>query len=912
MKRAVQLLAMLCVLAFAAGAAWANAPPIAEAGPDQEVYFTDATVLRGSATDPDRDPIVAWSWTLESMPEGSWPVFPDPHLPVAYFEPDKVGDYVFSLVVSDGTNWSAPDTVTVHVVLNLPPVAVMSAHPTSGEVPLTVQFDSTGSYDPEGGPITYAWMFGDFEQSLEPSPTHTYVEEGTYGVQLLLVDDRNQYDIAIVYIEVLPPSVPSQTGPVIGWGCDFPGQCNPRADPGDVVAIAAGGGHSLALRSDGQVIAWGCANYGQYNIPPLPAGLSYTAISAGRFHSLALRSDGQTVAWGQNWYGQSDVPVAARSGVVAIAAGDEHSLALKSDGTVVGWGADTYYSGVYRGQATPPAGLAGVVAIAAGGYHSLALKSDGTVVAWGYNGYGQCNVPADLSGVIAIAAGGYHSLALKSDGTVVGWGDNYFGQCNVPAQAQSGVVAIAAGGYHSLALKSDGTVVAWGYNGYGQCNVPADLSGVIAIAAGRQHSLALLTANQPPVADAGPGQVLEATGGTTSFTLDATGSSDPDGDVLTYAWSDADGNAVGSEATVSVARALGSHTFTLTVTDPGAMHSSDSVSITIQDTTPPTLSLPADMVVEATSAAGAVVEFDVTASDLAGGPLQVTCTPGSGLVFGLGVTTVNCTATDSSGNTAYGSFTVTVVDTTPPVLSLPADLVLEPTSPQGAVGTFSASATDLVDGAVPVTCAPASGSVFPLGSTTMQASATDAHGNTADGSFTVTVRDTTPPALTPPADMQVAEGDPNGTTVALGQPTVSDMCDPSPVVTNNAPAKFPLGATTVTWTATDASGNVATAQQRVTVVPGSLANQLANLRKFIVLRVASGQIAAELESSLLAKVDAAIAAPARGNPNDAKAAMGGLKALVNQVEAQTDNKIDPATAAEIIRRANQVIAALGG
>jgi PKD repeat protein len=833
MKRAVQLLAMLCVLAFAAGAAWANAPPIAEAGPDQEVYFTDATVLRGSATDPDRDPIVAWSWTLESMPEGSWPVFPDPHLPVAYFEPDKVGDYVFSLVVSDGTNWSAPDTVTVHVVLNLPPVAVMSAHPTSGEVPLTVQFDSTGSYDPEGGPITYAWMFGDFEQSLEPSPTHTYVEEGTYGVQLLLVDDRNQYDIAIVYIEVLPPSVPSQTGPVIGWGCDFPGQCNPRADPGDVVAIAAGGGHSLALRSDGQVIAWGCANYGQYNIPPLPAGLSYTAISAGRFHSLALRSDGQTVAWGQNWYGQSDVPVAARSGVVAIAAGDEHSLALKSDGTVVGWGADTYYSGVYRGQATPPAGLAGVVAIAAGGYHSLALKSDGTVVAWGYNGYGQCNVPADLSGVIAIAAG-------------------------------------------------------------------------------RQHSLALLTANQPPVADAGPGQVLEATGGTTSFTLDATGSSDPDGDVLTYAWSDADGNAVGSEATVSVARALGSHTFTLTVTDPGAMHSSDSVSITIQDTTPPTLSLPADMVVEATSAAGAVVEFDVTASDLAGGPLQVTCTPGSGLVFGLGVTTVNCTATDSSGNTAYGSFTVTVVDTTPPVLSLPADLVLEPTSPQGAVGTFSASATDLVDGAVPVTCAPASGSVFPLGSTTMQASATDAHGNTADGSFTVTVRDTTPPALTPPADMQVAEGDPNGTTVALGQPTVSDMCDPSPVVTNNAPAKFPLGATTVTWTATDASGNVATAQQRVTVVPGSLANQLANLRKFIVLRVASGQIAAELESSLLAKVDAAIAAPARGNPNDAKAAMGGLKALVNQVEAQTDNKIDPATAAEIIRRANQVIAALGG
>jgi hypothetical protein len=164
----------------------------------------------------------------------------------------------------------------------------------------------------------------------------------------------------------------------------------------------------------------------------------------------------------------------------------------------------------------------------------------------------------------------------------------------------------------------------------------------------------------------------------------------------------------------------------------------------------------------------------------------------------------------------------------------------------------------------------------------------------------------------PPPDVTVEESDPTGTTVDLGQPTVSDLRDPNPVVTNNAPAKFPLGATTVTWTATDASGNTATAQQKVTVVPGSPANQLANLRKFIVLRVASAQIAAELESSLLAKVDAAIAALARGNPNDAKAAMGGLKALVNQVEAQTDNKIDPATAAEIIRRANQVIAALGG
>lgn len=341
-----------------------------------------------------------------------------------------------------------------------------------------------------------------------------------------------------------------------------------------------------------------------------------------------------------------------------------------------------------------------------------------------------------------------------------------------------------------------------------------------------------LPPNDPPVAEAGPPQVIEATGSTTSFTLDGSASWDPDEDPLSYSWVDGDGDEVGTAATVTLARVLGSYTFTLTVTDLPGLSSSDSVSITIQDTTPPTLTLPADMVVEATSSAGAVVEFDVTASDLAGGPLLITSTPGSGCVFPLGANTVACTASDAAGNTAAGS-------------------------------------------------------------------------------FTVTVQDTTPPTITPPADVEVSESDPLGTPVDLGQPTVSDACDPNPTVQNDAPALFPLDETTVTWTTMDASGNVATAQQKVTVVPGSAENQVCNLDKLIDYGVALGAIAPELQSSLLPKVDAAMAALARDNPNDAKAAMGELRALVNQVEAQTDKKIEPATAAQMIARASQVIAALG-
>jgi hypothetical protein len=95
--------------------------------------------------------------------------------------------------------------------------------------------------------------------------------------------------------------------------------------------------------------------------------------------------------------------------------------------------------------------------------------------------------------------------------------------------------------------------------------------------------------------------------------------------------------------------------------------------------------------------------------------------------------------TDSSGLTASGSFTVTVADTTPPSLNLPGGITAEATGAAGAAVSYTATATDLVDGSVPVSCTPASGSAFPAGTTTVSCAASDAHGNAATGSFTVTV-----------------------------------------------------------------------------------------------------------------------------------------------------------------------------
>src|SRR5205823_11642225 len=93
------------------------------------------------------------------------------------------------------------------------------------------------------------------------------------------------------------------------------------------------------------------------------------------------------------------------------------------------------------------------------------------------------------------------------------------------------------------------------------------------------------------------------------------------------------------------------------------------------------------------------------------------------------------------------SYQVVAADTTPPQLTVPANITKEATAPGGAVATYSASATDIVDGALAVSCTPASGSTFALGATTVNCSATDAHGNTGSGSFTVTVQDTTPPTI---------------------------------------------------------------------------------------------------------------------------------------------------------------------
>ena len=312
---------------------------------------------------------------------------------------------------------------------------------------------------------------------------------------------------------------PLPTTMVVAWGADGAGQCNVPFGLSNIVAVAGGGGHSLALKYDGTLAAWGLNNAGQANVPTNLAGVKM--ITAGWYHSLALLTNGTVTAWGMHTpFDVTDLP-ANLTNLTVVSAQAYHSLALSNNGTVVAWGYSLGY-----GETTVPAGLSNVVAISAGFEHNLAAKSDGTVFAWGYNGFGQTNVPAGLSNVVDVEAGPYHSLALLNNGTVVAWGDNSEGATNVPA-GLTNVIAIAAGGdplddtTYSMALKSDRTVVVWGDSD--ALDPVAGLNNVIAIAAGADHALAVRSGPPTPVIALQPVDLYQATGGSTTFTAQGEG-----------------------------------------------------------------------------------------------------------------------------------------------------------------------------------------------------------------------------------------------------------------------------------------------------------------------------------------------------------------------------------------------------
>jgi hypothetical protein len=262
---------------------------------------------------------------------------------------------------------------------------------------------------------------------------------------------------------------------------------------------------------------------------------------------------------------------------------------------------------------------------------------------------------------------------------------------------------------------------------------------------------------------------------------------------------------------ITIVNQEGQHTLVVRAVDATGVRTYGPVSFmvtapVIDPGGPPILALPELVVAEATLATGTAVTFDANAYDAAG-PVALTCVPASGSVFPLDSSVVNCSASNAAGTTT-GSFSVFVSDYTPPVLTLPADIVSD-----AAVVTFTASAVDGIDGTVPVSCAPASGSTFPQGVTTVNCVAYDTRLNPGFGSFKVTVTGGPPALILPDGIIEEATG-PGGATVTFNV----SSADGSPVLCTPASGStFPLGVTTVSCSATNASGT-STGSFQVTVV----------------------------------------------------------------------------------------------
>jgi alpha-tubulin suppressor-like RCC1 family protein len=325
----------------------------------------------------------------------------------------------------------------------------------------------------------------------------------------------------------------------------------------DVLAAASGQSVRFAIRADRSLWGWGLNTLGQigdsstisrdYPVAVLNGdGTPFTgvvAVAAGATHTLALKSDGSVWAWGTNEIGQlgdgtttpRPNPVRVRNaagpltGVVAIAAGGVGGMALGQDGTVWTWGDNTFgqlgnNTTVARSLAAPVSGLQDVVAIALGSgrpplaghaVHALALTSAGAVMGWGSNGSGQLGnhpagihrLPVQIAGltgvpVKAVFAGGRHSLALATDGRILAWGGDDRGQLGVNSASGSpiatpaavrrgdgstltGVVSVSAAETFSGAVTADGSAWSWGDRSYGYLADGSDMSAATAAQARR-------------------------------------------------------------------------------------------------------------------------------------------------------------------------------------------------------------------------------------------------------------------------------------------------------------------------------------------------------------------------------------------------------------------------------------------
>ncbi|MCL2401896.1 MAG: hypothetical protein FWC90_04560 [Oscillospiraceae bacterium] len=294
----------------------------------------------------------------------------------------------------------------------------------------------------------------------------------------------------------------------------------------DVTAVSTGSSHTLAIRADGTLWAWGRNSEGQVgngNVTSWDVGVpepvqimeDVVAVSAGDFHSMAIRRDGSLWAWGRNDYGQlgnGEVmehdgtvphPIRIMDNVAAVSAGSNRTFAIRTDGTLWAWGQSPLGATdeETRIERTPPQfGMPGpgpipyhvhsspilvmdnVASVATGGDRAFAVRSDGSLWAWGRGPLGDGTQvervePVKIMDDVAAVSVSYSNvMAAKTDGRLLIWGSNLSGQLGngtslrrfEPVPIMDNVTAVSTSFGHTMAIRTDGSLWGWGANEAGQ------------------------------------------------------------------------------------------------------------------------------------------------------------------------------------------------------------------------------------------------------------------------------------------------------------------------------------------------------------------------------------------------------------------------------------------------------------
>jgi len=237
----------------------------------------------------------------------------------------------------------------------------------------------------------------------------------------------------------------------------------------DVVAVCANA--EMAITTNGNLWAWGFSSLGRFgdgayaedvfHLTPVKIMEDVLSISAGVFHTVAIRTDGSLWAWGSTRWGLLGdgtvtdhhtpiSPVKIMDSVIAVSVGDTHTAAIRADGSLWAWGRNEegqLGDGTTTGRYTPVKVMADVIAVSAGFNCTMAIKSDGSLWAWGSNWDGQLGDGTTtmqitpiriMKNVVAVSAGGSfaggpggeaaHTIAVRTDGSLWAWGSSRWGQ----------------------------------------------------------------------------------------------------------------------------------------------------------------------------------------------------------------------------------------------------------------------------------------------------------------------------------------------------------------------------------------------------------------------------------------------------------------------------------------------------